>query len=296
MCLRFRIVGLLSCFVFLVSESLLRADETSVRKFLQDYVLAFNAGNVTALEGMWSPQAVYVDHATGTRDEGRAKIIGDIRESLASSPTPKLAGNADYITLISADVASVQGTATLTVGEEASISRFSALVKKGEAGWMLQIVEEMPVESASATVKLDELQWFVGKWKEDGVDPRVETNVRFSIGNAFLVCTFIGIDDDGSQRQSSQVIGWDPRSQSLVVWSFHSDGSYGTGSITKEGNEYRFSTEQVLIDGRSASGTYVIQRLDADSYSVQLVAHEIEGEPQPSSPSVTMKRIPETNP
>ena len=48
---------------------------------------------------------------------------------------------------------------------------------------------------------------------------------------------------------------------------------------------------QTLADGRAASGTYALTREDDNTISVQLIGHEIEGEPQPASDAVRVTRV-----
>jgi hypothetical protein len=47
---------------------------------------------------------------------------------------------------------------------------------------------------------------------------------------------------------------------------------------------------QTLADGAAASGTYVITPIDDASYSIQLIGHEVEGEPQPTGEAVVIVR------
>ena len=43
-------------------------------------------------------------------------------------------------------------------------------------------------------------------------------------------------------------------------------------------------------DGGAASGTYVLKMVDADTIEMELIGHEIDGEPQPAKPAVKVVR------
>jgi hypothetical protein len=49
-----------------------------------------------------------------------------------------------------------------------------------------------------------------------------------------------------------------------------------------------------MADGRLASGTQVITQIDSDTITVQTIAKEVDGVPEPTAEPVTMKRVAET--
>lgn len=272
------------------------ADEAEVRKLIQDYVLAFNARELAKVESAWAPDAVFVDHASGERTEGREQIMADIKAAFAAIPNLKLAGSIESVTKIQDDVFNIHGTVSLTSGDdEPIVTDFSAIAARKDSHWFLRTMDEMP-QVPSEGDRLDELRWLIGEWEVDAEGVKVKSTVRLAVGGAFLVRTFTATAEDGTERQSTQIIGFDPRARSLVAWTFHSDGSFGTGVIKRKGNEWCVDSEQTLNDGRLATGTYVISSIADDSFTVQLVGHEIDGEPQPAAEPTRMKRVPAAQP
>ena len=79
------------------------------------------------------------------------------------------------------------------------------------------------------------------------------------------------------------------RFETIRSWSFNSDGSFGDGVWSEVGDAWHVKTTQTLADGSAASGTFVMTP-DGDSMTVQLIGHEIEGAPQPSSDEITVVR------
>ena len=94
-----------------------------------------------------------------------------------------------------------------------------------------------------------------------------------------------GVPQTGTQR-----IGWYPRSRGVRSWWCNSDGSFGDGSWTKSGDEWFIKSSQTLADGRAASGTFVLSRVDNDSVTLRLIGHEVDGEPQLAGKTVSMIR------
>ena len=130
----------------------------------------------------------------------------------------------------------------------------------------------------------------MGRWVDQSDTVRVDTTIRWTADQAFLLRSHAVHDENGLARQGTQVIGWDPRSKEIRSWSFNSDGSFGDGTWSKNDDQWLIKSSQTLPDGQAASGTFVLTRIDDNTVSLQLIGHQIEGEPQPASEVVTMVR------
>jgi hypothetical protein len=102
------------------------------------------------------------------------------------------------------------------------------------------------------------------------------------------------IREDEEPFQGTQIIGWDPDAKQIRSWAFNSDGSFGEGSWSQNGAEWILRKTETLADGRLASGTQVITQVDGDTITVQTIAKEVDGAPEPTTDPVTMKRVAET--
>jgi len=89
----------------------------------------------------------------------------------------------------------------------------------------------------------------------------------------------------------TQVIGWDPQQQQIRGWSFNSDGSFGESTWSRNGDSWMCKSIQTLATGETASGTYVMERPDDSSFTIQLIGHEVGGEPQPAGAPVRVVRV-----
>jgi uncharacterized protein (TIGR02246 family) len=271
------------------------ADDDSseqVRAALRDYVEAFNAHDAAAVAAHWAENAVYTDRETGEKIEGREALEADFAALFEANPESQLVGEITDISFVTDDVAIVNGTASVYAPDaDPSLATFSATFVRQDNAWLLHSVNEsdIPVPE-SAYDALQPLAWMVGTWVDEAGDVRVETTVSWAPGGSFLIRAFSIESGEETVKEGTQVIGWDPRAREIRSWSFDSDGSFGDGVWTLSGGKWLVQSTQTLADGAAASGTYVITPVDADSFTVQLIGHEVEGEPLPTSEVVTIVR------
>ena len=273
-------------------------DEAAIRKDFAAYVEAFNKQDAAGVSALWSEKAMHTDRETGERTDSGKAIVDDIVAGFKTSPKAILAGHIDRIRMIRPDVASVEGGTTLSSPDsEPTVSVFSAIVVATENKWQIDSIEESAAAvPASATAALSELEWLIGEWTDESEAGKVKTTWRWSANQAFLLRSFVVENDEGVEQEGTQVIGWDPRAQQIRSWSFNSDGSFGDGTWSKNGEEWLIKSSQTTSSGGAASGTYVLARVDENTVTLQLVGHEVDGEPLPGSEAVTAVRVKETAP
>ncbi len=269
------------------------ADDAEIRSVMQSYVEAFNKHDADVVASFWAANAVHVDATTGQQVEGREKLKADFQSLFSGDSDVRLSGNVSSVRMVTGSVASVAGSAVVFRADaEPSESAFTAVMVKQGDRWLFDSVREMPVPAPErAADALQKLEWLVGRWVDRSEDVVVVTDVRWAANRSFLIRSF-RIDDGGAvQREGTQVIGWDPQARHIRSWSFNSDGSFGEGIWSQNGGDWLVKSSQVLADGRTGSGTFVMKPVDDDAMTVQLIGHEIDGEPRPASDVVTVARI-----
>ena len=268
------------------------ANEATVRRVLEDYVEVLNQKAADRVGSFWTAKGTHTDRETGERTEGRTAIEADMTEVFKSQADMKLSAKVDRFKMVTADVASVEGetTVVLTDGEPIVSSFIAILVHQGDK-WLLDSIEEMPLpQPASTADALKELEWLIGEWVDDSGDVKVSTKFRWTANGAFMLRSFDVETKDSVTMTGTQVIGWDPRAQQIRSWSFNSDGSFGEAAWSQNGDSWLSKATQTLAGGESASGTYVMERVDENSFVMQLVGHELNGEPQPTGAGVKIVR------
>lgn len=268
-------------------------DKDSVPKTLQAYQEAFNKNDAKAAAAFWAERCLYVDRESGKRSEGREAILEDMQTLFKENPKTQIAIQIDSVRFVKPDVAMAEGRVTVLIpGQDPDVSVFSAVLARQGERWLIDSVQETSLPSPSTSSDaLRDLAWLIGEWTDatEGID--VKTNSRWSAGHAFLVRSYTVALEGQDPYQGTQVIGWDARTKQIRSWSFDSDGSFDEGTWSKHGNEWLARLTRTTADGDLASGTQVLKKIDNDKYTVQTIARELGGEPQPSTELVTVVRV-----
>lgn len=271
-------------------------DTTAVQQAMAAYVDAFNRHDAETLISLWTPTGTYVNKETGERSSGREALAKDFAEVFAATPEIMLSGGADEIRVIGGDTAIVDGVTTVVLpNAEPSVSAYTAIFVKQEGKWLLDTVHESDLPTPETPRQaLKPLDWMVGSWQDESDTATVSSIMRWSPSEAFLIRSYDVIREDEEPFQGTQIIGWDPVVKQIRSWTFNSDGSFGEGSWSQNGAEWIVRKSETMADGRLASGTQVITQVDGDTITVQTIAKEIDGAPEPTADPVTMKRLAET--
>jgi ketosteroid isomerase-like protein len=276
-----------------LSSNVVTADEAQVGKSLGDFVAAFNEKNAEKLASCWTETATHTDRETGERTEGRASIQADFTKIFAAQPAIRLSATLTRIKMVTADVAQVEGQSTVIGGDGIPVeSVFTGILIRSEDKWLFDSIEETaaPIPATPADA-LQQLEWLIGEWTDESGDVKVRTTFRWSANRAFLLRSFVAEAADGSAFEGTQVIGWDAAQQQIRSWTFNSDGSFGSSTWSKNGNSWMAKSSQTSANGDSSSGTYVLEQVDENSFTLQLIGHEINGDPQPAAPAATITRV-----
>jgi uncharacterized protein (TIGR02246 family) len=271
-------------------------DTAAVQQALGAYVQAFNAHDANVLAALWTPTGTHVNNETGARTAGREQLLADFTALFARSPNISLSGHAQEIRVIGGDTALVDGVSTVvTPDSDPAASAYSAVFVKQDGKWLLDTIYEsdLPVPETPRQA-LAPLEWMVGLWQDESDTATVTSTMRWSPSEAFLIRSY-DVDREGEEPfQGQQIIGWDPAVKQIRSWTFNSDGSFGEANWSQNGAEWIVRKVETLADGRLASGTQVITQIDGSTITVQTIAKEVDGAPEPTAEPVTMKRIAET--
>lgn len=271
-------------------------DTVAVQQALAAYVEAFNRHDAETLVSLWTPTGTYVNKETGERSSGREALAKDFAKVFAATPEILLSGGADEVRVIGGDTAIVDGVTTVvSPNAEPALSAYTAIFVKQDGKWLLDTVHESDLPTPETPRQaLKPLEWMVGSWQDESDAATVSSVMRWSPSQAFLIRSYDVIREDEEPFQGTQIIGWDPAVKQIRSWAFNSDGSFSEGSWSQNGAEWIVRKSETMADGKLASGTQVITQIDPDTITVQTIAKEIDGAPEPTADPVTMKRVAET--
>lgn len=267
-------------------------DEGAIRKAVEAYVAAFNAGDAKALAALWSPEAVYTNPISGEEVTGREAIEQQFAGIFAGLKDAKLSVATQAIRFISPNVAVEDGTASVAAADqEPEDSTYTAVYVKRDGQWLLDRVseEDTPVVP-SHYEQLKELEWMVGRWIDEDEQSRIETSCQWTKNRNFMTRMFAISVADRVELSGIQIIGWDEAAKRIRSWVFDSDGGFGEGLWNKKDNCWYVQSTGTLADGSKTSFVNVITYVDDDTFTFQSVDRVAGGEILPNVDEVVVVR------
>jgi uncharacterized protein (TIGR02246 family) len=270
-----------------------QGDQQEIETMLRGYEHAFNINDAAAAGKFWAADADYLDRDTGERSVSRDAIQTNLAKLFKQHPGIRLKARLSRVRLVKPNVAKVEGQSILLIpDEEPNESSFWGILIKNADHWEIDSVQESDVPAApTAYDGLKELEWMVGQWRDASEGVKVETAVRWTMNNSFLLRSYLVQVGENDAIEGTQVIGWDPRTKRIRSWTFSSDGSFGEEAWSKNGDEWLVRMTETREGGDAASATQVIKRIDADTFTVQTIAKDVNGEPAPASQPIKAVRV-----
>jgi uncharacterized protein (TIGR02246 family) len=255
-------------------------------------VEAFHKGDARAIAAFWAPDGDYTD-MTGKHLKGRAAIQKAFEGLFAENKGAKLRIDSEALRFVSPDIAIEDGVTEVFPADDSppSRARYTIVHVKKDGKWYLGSVRDAPYAVPSNYEHLRGLEWLIGEWAEEGDKGHVaRLAFHWAHGQNFIVADFTTTFKSISQGGGTQWIGWDPVAKQVRSWSFESSGGFGEGAWTKDGNKWTIKTTATLPDGKKASATNVITRIDSDTITLLSKDRKLDGKEVPDGKEVRMKR------
>ena len=260
--------------------------ENAIRQAVTSYVKAFNANSAKAVAEHWATNGVYVDRETGEKTRGRAAIQEQFADMFASGTPVRIQVSIQDIRQLTETVVVHDGTARVLSRGEVSESAYTAIHVRQGKSWKIDSVRENILPSAPVISNnyehLKQLGWMVGDWVDVADDATVTTNCQWTKNRNFLTRSFKVASKAGIELEGTQVIGWDPVRRRIRSWVFDSDGGFGEGVWSRDGDRWMVKSRQVMADGSTGSSTNVFRYIDNDRFSWKSFAREVNGKFQPN--------------
>jgi uncharacterized protein (TIGR02246 family) len=269
------------------------ADRQAIEKSVDSYVAAFNRSDAQGVAAHWSESGEYLT-PDGERLQGRQAIAESFQKFFADNQGARIEVASPRVRFVSDDVAIEEGSARLIrPGADAGETTYIAVHVKKNGAWKMDSVRETTVPApagGSAYEHLQELEWMIGDWVDQNSASTVETVCQWTKNKSFLTRTFKlsvpGMDD----LEGTQVVGWDPLTQSIRGWTFDSDSGYLEGTWTRKGNSWIVKSLGFLASGSRASSVNVYTYIDPDTFTWRSFGREVDGKFLPDIAEVKVVR------
>ena len=270
----------------------LSADEQAIRAADQAFVSEYNKGDTKVLAARFTEDAEVVE-ADGSRYRGRPLIEGRLAETFAASPGVKLVLETESIQFLSPDVAKEEGGTIITPARGAGEARrHTALLVKRDGHWLISSIREEEEPLVRPHDRLVELAWMIGEWVDEGTDSHVRVSCRWSDDTNFLVRTFAVKAQGKPALTVHQRIGWDPLARQFHSWEFDSEGGYGEGRWSRDGDRWVIKHTGVRPEGVTASATHIMARVRPDLVRWAATDRVLGSESLPQEEDYVMVRVP----
>ena len=140
--------------------------------------------------------------------------------------------------------------------------------------------------------RLKDLDWMIGEWIDQGPDAHVRVSCRWSEDGNFLIRTFAVKVQGKPAMTVHQRIGWDPLGKQFHSWEFDSEGGYGEGRWSRDGNRWVIKHTGVRPEGVTASATHIMTRERPDLVRWISIDRVVGDESVPQDESFAMVRVP----
>ena len=272
------------------------AAKDALAKTAEAFIAAFDKGDAKALAAFWTTDGDYVDQ-TGHHLKGREAIEARLKQLFEESKDLKLRIDSMSMRFVTPDLAIEDGITEVLPpdGAPPSRARYTNVLVKKDGKWLLSSVREAPYAPPTNYEHLRGLEWAIGNWvggPDEGEKGEVDRiALAWSENQQFLVVTFTSSFKNISLGGATQWIGWDPEAKSIRSWSFDNTGGFGQGIWTREGDKWLIKSTSMLRDGKKASATNVVTRVNEDTLTWQSKDRTLDGKPLPPTKEVRMKRV-----
>jgi uncharacterized protein (TIGR02246 family) len=257
-------------------------------------IAAFDKGDAAALAAFWTANGDYMDEG-GRRYQGRKAIEEYFEKLFAASKGARLHVHRTAFRLVRPDLAIADGIMEVVPpgGGPTTSARYTSVQVKQDGQWLIESLREAAATPPSQAEKLEDVAWLVGDWTEESKKgEQIHLSYSWAENNNFLVGQFTTTLKEVPLAGGTQWIAWDPAARSIRSWVFDSTGSISEATWTRAGDQFFSKTTTTLPDGKRATSTNVVTRLDPDHMTVQWTRRAVDGKALPDTKVVKLVRLP----
>jgi uncharacterized protein (TIGR02246 family) len=265
----------------------------AIAKNAEAFTEAFHRGDARAVAGLWTPDGDYTTQ-TGRHLKGREAIEKALKVFFSENKGLKVRIESDSLRFVTPEVAVEDGTTFVLPpdGAPPSRARYTIVHVKKDGQWFLSSVRDAPFTPPSNREHLRGLEWAVGDWSaDDGQGDAQHLSVSWTDNQNFLIGSFAATVKGVSVGRATHWIGWDPQAKRIRSWIFDAAGGFGEGSWTRDGDGWAIKTRSVRQDGKNATATFFLGRVDADTLTLQARDRTVDGKPVPDMKEFKLKRV-----
>ena len=266
-----------------------------IRLAAEAFAQAYNAGDAKAIARLFVADGEIVSEE-GQSTQGREGIEQAFAGVFKEHPKTRMDLAIESIRFIGPDMAAEEGIATVTQGpgEPAQRSPYSVTYARQDGKWLTASSRDLPDDTPTPEEQLKQLRWMIGEWVDESPEALVMTSYRWTDNQCYILSEFKVQIGGRPVMTGTQRIGWDPLAKKIRSWVFDSEGGFGEGIWTRDGNQWIVKRTGVTRDGKIASATNIITRVSKHRMTWQQRDRIVGGEKTPDIAETPITRRPPT--
>jgi uncharacterized protein (TIGR02246 family) len=258
------------------------ADGQAIRQAVADYAKAYKKGDVDALLAFWDVNAEFVGE-DGEIIKGRQAIGNLLRKNQSALKNSRMEIHLKSARLITPDVATADANVVVRSSDGTTdTGPFTAVLTKKDGRWLFSSVRDLPEPSDTAAAspyqRLKQLEWMIGEWDDTNLEADVHLTCRWAEDKSFLLQKYT-VKQKEKSFSLAQWIGWDPVRGQIRSWFFDSQGGFGEGTWTRDGNQWAVEIAGVVPDGETGTSRNLWRFVDDNNFVWQAKDREVNGRP-----------------
>jgi uncharacterized protein (TIGR02246 family) len=256
------------------------------------FVREYNQADSKALAARFTEDAEVIEE-NGDRYQGRPLIQQRLAETFSANPGVKIAIEIETIRFLNADVAKEEGRTIITPAKGSPVVRpYTALFVRRDGRWLISSIREESDPLVRPHDRLQDLEWMIGEWLDESDESLVRVNCHWSQDQNFLIREFTVKRAGKPVMTVNQRIGWDPLARQVRSWEFDSEGGFGEGRWSRDGQRWVVKHTGVRPDGLTASATNIMSQIRPDLVRWVSIDRVLGDESIPDEEAFVLVRVP----
>lgn len=262
------------------------ADRESIRATAKSLAAAYEAGDSAAFAALMTEGAeLQAENAPPIR--GRQTIQEALKQQFEKKLKRKISIEPESLRFISRDTAIEEGHLRTSHQQQAwDTKHYSLMFVREDGKWLIATISE----STSEQAPLRDLEWLIGSWQAKRDDLSVENTYEWVGNKAFIRGNIVTRQKDRTIN-AMQVIGRDPKTGSLRIWIFESNGIFAQGTCQRDENAWIFETSGETPEGVPVSAKNILLYVNADTMTWQPVELRMGQEQISDLPPIKVTRV-----
>jgi uncharacterized protein (TIGR02246 family) len=270
-------------------------DESAIRLAAAAFAKAYNAGDAKAIASLYVADGEIVSEE-GQVTQGREGIESEFAGIFKEHPKTHMDLAVGSIRFIGPDMAVEEGMTTVIHASDEPVQRspYSVVYTRQDGKWLTASARDLPDDTPTPEDQLKQLQWMIGEWVDESPEALVITSYHWTDNQCYILSEFKIQVGGRPVMTGTQRIGWDPLAKKIRSWVFDSEGGFGEGIWTREGNQWIVKMTGVTRDGKIASATNITTHVSKDRMTWQQRDRIVGGEKTPDIAETPITRQPPT--